>query len=84
MPRIYPDWAGSFLNSNNLNKLKQEKLKVDVLITRPIPFVPLTISTCIALALYSSEKFWLKNFHTHLPRYFSFRAEYIDLTESII
>ena len=29
-------------------------------------FAPLTLSTGLALALYSSEKFWLKKFHARL------------------
>jgi hypothetical protein len=57
LPRIYPDWISSFLDSADLIKLKHTKLKVEVVITRPIPYLPLTFSTLLALALYSTEKF---------------------------
>ena len=82
MPRIYPDWIGSFLDASDLEKLKERQLKIDVVITRPIAFLPLTLSTLLALALYASEKFWLKNFHARLPHHLGFRAEYLDLTQS--
>jgi len=82
LPRIYPDWIGSFLQQQDFANLKQKSFNVDVVITRPIPFVPLTLSTFIALALYSTEKFWLKNFHARLPHHLGFRAEYLDLTAS--
>lgn len=36
----------------------------------------------LALGLYASEKFWLKNFHARLPHHLGFRAEYLDLTQS--
>jgi len=82
LPRIYPDWIASFLDAKDLEKLKAARLKVEVVITRPIPFLPLTLSTVLALALYSSEKFWLKTFHARLPHYLGFRAEYLDLADS--
>ena len=82
LPRIYPDWIASFLDTKDLEKLKNAKLKIEVVITRPIPFLPLTLSTVLALALYSTEKFWLKNFHARMPHRLGFRAEYIDLASS--
>ncbi len=82
LPRIYPDWIGSFLDESDFDKLKARQLKIEVVITRPIPFLPLTLSTLLALGLYASEKFWLKNFHARLPHHLGFRAEYLDLTES--
>lgn len=82
MPRIYPDWISSFLDASDLERLKQRALKIEVVITRPIPYLPLTLSTLLALALYASEKFWLKNFHARLPHHLGFRAEYMDLTRS--
>ena len=63
MPRIYPDWISSFLDESDLEKLKKVGLKIEVVITRPIPYLPLTLSTLLALGLYASEKYWLKNFH---------------------
>jgi predicted acylesterase/phospholipase RssA len=82
LPRIYPDWISTFLDSADLNKLKRAKLKVEVVITRPIRYLPLTLSTLMALALYASEKFWLKNFHARLPHHLGFRAEYLNLAHS--
>lgn len=82
LPRIYSDWIGSFLNAADLAKLKQRHIKVEVAVTRPVPYLPLSLSTSIALALYSTEKFWLKNFHARLPHYFGFRAEHFDLSAS--
>ncbi len=83
MPRIYPDWIGSFLDEIDLEKLKKIGLKIEVVITRPIPYLPLTLSTLLALGLYASEKFWLKNFHARLPHHLGFRAEYLDLAQSV-
>lgn len=37
-------------------------------------------STLLALGLYSTEKFWLKNFHSRLPHWLGLRAEYLELT----
>ena len=82
MPRIYPDWISSFLDESDLEKLKKVGLKIEVVITRPIPYLPLTLSTLLALGLYASEKYWLKNFHARLPHHLGFRAEYLDLTQS--
>jgi predicted acylesterase/phospholipase RssA len=82
LPSIYPDWIGSFLDAADLAKLKLQQLKVEVVITRPIAYLPLTLSTLVALALYSSEKYWLKNFHARLPHYLGLRAEYLDLARS--
>lgn len=81
LPRIYPDWIGSFLDVNDLEQLKKQSLKIEVVITRPIAFLPLTLSTLLALALYASEKYWLKNFHARLPHHLGFRAQYLDLTQ---
>lgn len=80
LPRIYPDWIESFLQTPDLQRLRRGALAVDVVITRPIPFLPVTVSTAIALALYSTEKFWLKTFHGRLPHWVGLRAEYHDLT----
>lgn len=82
LPRIYPQWLGSFLDVQSHSVLKQGKLSVEVVVTRPIPYLPLTLSTGLALALYSTEKFWLKNFHGRLPHRLGFRAEYLDLAHS--
>lgn len=82
MPRIYPLWIGSFLNSAALEQLKKTNLKIEVVITRPTPYLPLMLSTLLALGLYANEKFWLKNFHAYLPHQLGFRAEYLDLAQS--
>ncbi|MEQ1658302.1 MAG: patatin-like phospholipase family protein [Hylemonella sp.] len=82
LPRIYPDWVASFLDATDLQKLKAGALRLEVVITRPIRFLPLTLSTAMALALYASEKFWLKNFHARLPHHLGLRAEYLNLAGS--
>jgi len=81
LPRIYPDWIGSFLQAADLRNLNEGQLKVDVVITRPIKYLPLTVSTLIALALYSTEKFWLKTFHGRVPHLVGLRPEYHNLTD---
>ena len=80
LPNIYPDWIESFLQATDLQRLKQGSLKIDVVITRPIPFLPVTMSTALALALYSTEKFWLKTFHARAPHWVGLRPEYHDLS----
>lgn len=45
-------------------------------ITRPIRFLPTTVSTAIALGLYSTEKFWLHTLHNRLPHFFGLRSEH--------
>ena len=80
LPRIYPEWIKSFLKAADLKNLKNTDLKLDVAITRPIKHLPVTVSTLIALALYSTEKFWLKTFHGRLPHLVGLRPEYHDLT----
>jgi len=82
LPLIYPDWIGSYLDAADLVRLKAAQLRVDVVITRPIPLLPLPLSTLLALTLYSTEKFWLKHFHSRLPHHIGFRAEYLDLARS--
>jgi predicted acylesterase/phospholipase RssA len=79
LPRIYPDWIESFLQLEDLDKLKSGLQRIEVVITRPLRFVPLSFSTSLALLLYSTEKFWLKNFHGRLPHRLGFRADYLDL-----
>jgi hypothetical protein len=83
LPRIYPDWIKSFLRPGDLEVLRQKKLKIEVSITRPLRHLPVALSTWLAIALYSTEKFWLKNFHGRLPHYMGFRSEYFDLAESV-
>jgi predicted acylesterase/phospholipase RssA len=82
LPKIYPDWISTFLDGSDLARLKQASLSVSVVITRPIRFLPLSLSTLIALGLYSSEKFWLKNFHARLPHHVGFRSEHLNLADS--
>jgi predicted acylesterase/phospholipase RssA len=79
LPRLYPEWIHSFLQRDDLEKIKSGLRQIEVVITRPVRFLPLTLSTILALLLYSTEKFWLKNFHSRLPHRLGFRAEYVDL-----
>jgi predicted acylesterase/phospholipase RssA len=81
LPRIYPEWIESFLQAQDLQKLQAGTLAIDVVITRPIPFLPVALSTALALALYSTEKFWLQSFHGRLPHWLGLRAEYHNLTD---
>lgn len=83
LPRIYPDWIESFLNATDLQNLRRNPLSVKVAITRPIPMLPTSLSTAIALALYSTEKFWLKTFHSRVPHWAGLRAELIDIASCI-
>ena len=82
LPRIYPDWIDSYLGVDDWARLKTSKMQVEVVITKPIAFLPLSLSTALALLLYSSEKFWLKNFHARLPHHLGFRSQYLSLADS--
>jgi len=82
LPRIYPDWINSFLGHQDFQALRQGALKIDVVITRPLRYIPTAVSTILALALYSTEKFWLKGFHSRIPHALGLRAEYLNLTDS--
>ena len=79
MPRIYPDWISTFLDASDLVRLRALNLRIQIAITRPIRFLPLTFSTAIALTLYATEKFWLKTYHSRLPHKVGLRAEYHDI-----
>jgi predicted acylesterase/phospholipase RssA len=76
LPRIYPDWIQSFLSAADFQTLKASPIEVRVAITRPIRFLPTTVSTAIALCLYSTEKFWLRTLHNRLPHFFGLRSEH--------
>lgn len=83
LPRIYPDWVKSFLRPGDLEILRDERLRIEVAITRPLRRLPITLSTWLAIALYSTERYWLKNFHGRFPHFLGFRSEYIDLAKSV-
>ena len=57
---------------------------MDVAITRPIPYLPVTLSTALALALYSTEKFWLKTFHGRVPHWVGLRSEHLEDARSLL
>ena len=61
LPRIYPDWIRSFLSAGDFQTLKASPIEVRVAITQHIRFLPTTVSTAMALCLYSTEKFWLRS-----------------------
>ena len=63
LPRIYPDWIRSFLSAADFQTLKASPIEVRVAITQHIRFLPTTVSTAMALGLYSTEKFWLRSEH---------------------
>lgn len=75
LPRIYPDWIKSFLDASDFEMLRRSPIDVRAAITRPIPLLPTSISTALALALYSTEKFWLRSTHSRLPHWFGLRSE---------
>lgn len=75
LPRIYPEWIKSFLSSSDFEALKRSSTEVRVAITRPIQLLPTSVSTIIALALYSTEKYWLKGLHGRLPHAVGLRSE---------
>ncbi|MFM9923220.1 patatin-like phospholipase family protein [Variovorax sp. H27-G14] len=83
LSHIFPEWINSFLDDSDLARLKRAPLKIEVAITRPISFLPVAVSTALALALYSTEKFWLKSFHARLPHRLGFRSEQFDLAQSV-
>lgn len=82
MPRIYPEWIQTFLSASEWPLFKSSPIKVDVVITRPLSGLPVSFSTLLALGLYATEKFWLKNFHTRLPHWLGLRAEHLDLSQA--
>jgi len=77
LPAIYSDWIQSFLNATDFQTLKASPIKVHVAITRPIRFLPSSVSTLIALGLYSTEKFWLRTLHSKLPHLVGLRSEHV-------
>lgn len=79
LPRIYPEWITTFLEAPDLSRLRALNLRVQIAITRPIPILPLSLSTMIALTLYATEKYWMKTFHSRLPHKVGLRPEYHDL-----
>jgi predicted acylesterase/phospholipase RssA len=83
LPRIYPEWITTFLEAPDLARLRSLNLRVQVAITRPIPLLPLSLSTLVALTLYATEKYWMKTFHSRLPHKVGLRAEYHDIGESL-
>jgi len=83
LPRIYPEWITTFLEAPDLARLRALNLRVQVAITRPIPLLPLSLSTMIALTLYATEKYWMKTFHSRLPHKVGLRPEYHDLGAAV-
>lgn len=79
--RIYSDWIKSFLHETNFNLLKTSAVEVRVAITRPIRMLPTTVSTAVAFALYSTEKFWMRTLHGRLPHYLGLRSEHVCANE---
>jgi predicted acylesterase/phospholipase RssA len=81
LPRIYPDWIKSFLSASDFQILRESPIKVQVAITRPIRFLPTSVSTAIALGLYSTEKFWLRTLHNRLPHLLGLRSEHLVINQ---
>jgi predicted acylesterase/phospholipase RssA len=82
LPHIYPDWVDSFLNADDFAKLQSTSTKVEVVIVRPAPYLPITLSAAVALGLYMTEKYWLKGYHSRVPHWLGLRAESIDLQDT--
>lgn len=81
LPKIYPDWIDSFLSASDFQVLRQSPIKVQVAITRPIRFLPTSVSTVIALSLYSTEKFWRRTLHSKLPHLAGLRSEHVLINQ---
>lgn len=81
LPKIYPDWIKSFLSASDFQTLRESPIKVQVAITRPIRFLPTSVSTVIALGLYSTEKFWLRTLHSKLPHLVGLRSEHVVINQ---
>ena len=81
LPRIYPDWLHSFLQTADWERLRAKPLQVQVAITRPVRGLPLALSSALALTLYATEKFWLKRFHAPVPHRLGFRTEHWNLAD---
>jgi predicted acylesterase/phospholipase RssA len=79
LPRIYPEWIKSFLDAADFDVLRRSPIEVRAAITRPIPLLPISLSTALALALYSTEKFWLRTTHARLPHWFGLRSEQLPV-----
>jgi predicted acylesterase/phospholipase RssA len=79
LPRILPDWVDSYLNADDFSQLQASKIKVEVVVTRLIPYWPHTLSSLLALLLYTTEKYWLKGYHSRVPHGLGLRTESIDL-----
>lgn len=81
LPAIYPDWIQSFLSESDFQRLKASPISVQVAITRPIRFLPSSVSTAIALGLYATEKFWLRTLHSRLPHAVGLRSEHVVIND---
>lgn len=77
LPQIYPDWIQSFMGGPDFQRLRQSSVEVRVALTRPIRFLPVWVSTGVALALYSTEKFWLRTLHGKWPHFAGLRSEHV-------
>lgn len=82
LPRIYQRWIDSFLNARSLRLIQAQGLQVEIGITRPISYIPFSVSAALALLLYASEKLWRKDFYATLPHRVGFRAEYFDMAKA--
>jgi predicted acylesterase/phospholipase RssA len=81
LPQIYPDWIKSFLGGADFQRLRQSSIEVQVALTRLIRFLPVSVSTAFALALYSTEKFWLRTLHGRWPHYAGLRSEHVVINQ---
>jgi predicted acylesterase/phospholipase RssA len=79
LPRILPDWVDSYLSANDFARLQASPIKVEVVVTRLIPYLPYRLSAVLALLLYTTEKYWLKGYHSRVPYGVGLRTESLDL-----
>ena len=79
LPRILPDWIDSYLSATDFAALQASNIKVEVVVTRLIPYLPHRLSAVLALLLYLTEKYWLKGYHSRVPYRLGLRTESIDL-----
>jgi predicted acylesterase/phospholipase RssA len=79
MPNVFHTWVESFLDEQDLARLGTSALRIDVVVTRLIPRVPILLSAGLALGIYATEKLWHKGIHGRLPDRVGFRAEHHEL-----
>ena len=66
---LYRVWTEKFFDQQAFSYLKSQQLSIKISLTRPTQYLPLSLSVCLGLILYSSKKFLFKNLHSMFPYY---------------